>query len=378
MKIIPVSFVCLALFLFSCTHQKNITGSPVSSLRFVDEYSLPYRMNFKGTVAGGFSGIDYSPSEKLYYIIADDRSDHNPARFYKAKIFFSTKGIDSVGLVSVTTLLQKNGQPYPNRKRDSLHVPDPEALRYNPKNNEMVWSSEGERIVRNGVSILNDPSINLIQAAGKLIDTFSLPVNMRMSTSASGPRQNGVFEALTFSDDFKTLYVCTEEPIYEDGDRAGLFDSSGWVRITKYDMNTKLPVAQYAYAIDPVVQEPISEHLYKVNGVTDILAVNKHQLLITERSFSIGRLGCNVRVYLADLSEAENIMGVPSLKETPPQKPLRKKLLLNMDKLGRLVDNVEGATFGPVLSNGKRSLLFVTDDNFDARQKTAFMLFEVE
>jgi hypothetical protein len=49
-----------------------------------------------------------------------------------------------------------------------------------------------------------------------------------------------------------------------------------------------------------------------------------------------------------------------------------------MDKLGRLIDNVEGATLGPRLPNGKRSLLFVADDNFSSLQKTQFLLFEVQ
>jgi hypothetical protein len=87
--------------------------------------------------------------------------------------------------------------------------------------------------------------------------------------------------------------------LYEDGPRAGLFDTTGWIRIIQYDVATRQPVAQYAYQIDPVVQEPISEGLFVVNGVPDILAINDHQLLVTERSFSTGRLTCNVRIYLA-------------------------------------------------------------------------------
>jgi hypothetical protein len=49
-----------------------------------------------------------------------------------------------------------------------------------------------------------------------------------------------------------------------------------------------------------------------------------------------------------------------------------------MDTLGRWVDNVEGATLGPRLPNGKRSLLFVTDDNFSEQERTQFFLFEVD
>jgi hypothetical protein len=335
-------------------------------------------MQFRGTTVGGLSSVDYVPSEDVYHLICDDRSDIDPARFYTAKIKVSRKGIDTVQLLKVTTFLQRRGVPFPNRKQDSLNVPDPEAMRFNRTNGTQIWSSEGERVVRKDKVLLINPSINIMNEKGAVIDTLPLPLNMYMNSKEKGPRQNGVFEGLAFSDNFQTLYISVEEPLYEDGPRAGLGDTTGWIRIIKYDMNTKQPIAQYAYQIDPVVQEPISAGAFIVNGVPDILAVNSHQLLITERSFSTGRLTCNVRVYLADLKGADNIAGIESLQKNPVKNPVRKKLLLNMDTLGRWIDNVEGATFGPLLPNGKRSLLFVTDDNFAVYERTQFFLFEVQ
>lgn len=334
-------------------------------------------MPFNGTTVGGLSGIDYNPAEDVYYLIADDRSDINPARFYTAKIIINNKGIDTVQLLMVDTLQQRNGAPFPNKAKDAFNVPDPEAIRFNPVNNTLIWSSEGERIVRNESVILVNPSINIMNKEGRLLDSFPLPANMYMRKTENGPRQNGVFEGLTFTPGYKTLFVSLEEPLYEDGTRAGLKDTSGWIRILQYDMATKQPVAQYAYQIDPVVQEPISSGLFVVNGVPDILAINDHQLLVVERSFSTGRLTSNVRVYLAELRRAENIASVTSLKVHPVRYPVQKKLLLNMDTLGRWIDNVEGVSFGPRLPNGKRSLLFVTDDNFSAMERTQFFLFEV-
>ncbi len=45
--------------------------------------------------------------------------------------------------------------------------------------------------------------------------------------------------------------------------------------------------------------------------------------------------------------------------------------------LKRDIFNVEGVTFGPTLANGRRSLVLVTDNNFNAKEKTQFLLFEV-
>lgn len=368
----------LSVILFSCASQKGLTGKTIRGLKFLSEFDLPHRLQFQGTTVGGLSGIDYNKERDEYYLICDDRSDLNPARFYTMKIPLSVKGIDTVQLLGVTSFTAQNGKSFPNKTQDPLHVPDPEAMRYNPVSNTLVWSSEGERIVRKDKLILEDPAIYLTNLQGQVTDTFPIPPNMHMHRTENGPRQNGVFEGLAFANNYNTLYVSVEEPIYEDGPRAGLDDTTGWVRIIKYDVPSRQPVAQYAYRIDPVVQEPISRGAFIVNGIPDILAINDHQLLVTERSFSTGRLTCNIRVYLAELNGAENIAGVESLQSNPPKNPVQKTLLLNMDKLGRWTDNVEGATFGPILPNGKRSLLFVSDDNFAPFERTQFFLFEVQ
>jgi hypothetical protein len=378
MKRVFFFVVACVFFIVSCSTQKNLEGKPITSLTFIDEFSLPHKMDFNGTTVGGLSGIDYVAKDKVYHLICDDRSDINPLRYYTLKIKLSKRGIDTVQFVKVTSFLQRNGQHYPSRKQNFFGTPDPEAIRYNTKDKMIVWSSEGERTVRNNQTVLTNPSINVSGKDGKFIDTFALPLNMHMKASEKGPRNNGVFEGLTFTPDFKKLYVSVEEPIYEDGPRAGLFDSSGWIRIICYDVATRMPLAQYAYQIDPVAQEPISTGLFTVNGVSEILAINDWQLLVVERSFSTGRLSNNIRVYLVDLREAEDVKDIVSLKKYPSQKVLQKKLLLNMDRLGRLIDNIEGVTFGPVLPNGKRSLIFVSDDNFSPNQKTQFLLFEVD
>lgn len=370
--------VALVFFVVSCSTQKGFISKPITAIKFIGEYSLPHKMNFNGTTVGGLSGIDYVAKDDVYYLICDDRSDLSPLRYYTAKIKLSNKGIDTVQFVKVTSFLQPDGQVYPGRKQNFFGTPDPEAIRYNTKDRVMVWSSEGERTVRNNQTVLTNPAITVSDKYGRYIDTFALPPNMYMKATENGPRNNGVFEGLTFTPDFSRLYVSVEEPLYDDGPRAGLFDSSAWVRIISYDVSTKLRLAQYAYQIDPVVHEPISTGLFTVNGVSEILAISDWQLLVVERSFSTGRLGNNIRVYLADIKEAQDVKDIPSLQKSPPQKPLQKKLLLNMDRLGRLIDNVEGVTFGPLLPNGKRSLIFVSDDNFSPAQKTQFLLFEVE
>ncbi|MFI5186511.1 MAG: esterase-like activity of phytase family protein [Chitinophagales bacterium] len=363
--------------IFSQTINQTLQSDSIVQLKFLDEYDVSNGKEFMGTTIGGLSGIDYDAKRDVYYLISDDRSAINPARFYSAKIYVGQNKIDSVEFIDVKSLLQKNGKPYPNSKQDPFHTPDPEDMRYDPKKDEMVWSSEGERIVKPGNNVLEDPSVIAIDRNGKYKAGFSLPANMHMHETENGPRQNSVFEGLTFTDDYKYLFVSVEEPIYEDGPRAGPGDSTALIRILKFNSKTRKPIAQYAYQIEPVAYPPIPSNAFKINGVSDILWVGENQLMVIERSFSTGRLACTIRIFLADMNNAADIAGVQSLRSQPALKPVSKKLLLNMDDLHRYIDNIEGVTFGPVLSNGHRTLLFVADNNFSPIQRNQFLLFEI-
>jgi hypothetical protein len=370
-------FFLIAILFASCVTQKTITLTNQSQLKFIGEYDVPYNKSFQNTVIGGLSGIDYDSKHNVYYLICDDRSAINTARFYTAKIFLNEKGIDSVQFVSVKNLMQPDGRVYPNSQQDPFHTPDPEAIRYNQKTNLLLWSSEGERIVRKDTVVLEDPSINIISANGKYIDSFILPSNMHMQSIQKGPRQNGVFEGLSFTNNYKKLLVSVEEPLYEDGPRAGLKDSSGWIRIIKYDVKTREPEAQYAYQIDPVAYPADPPGAFKINGVPDILAINDHQLLVMERSFSSGRKPCTIKIYLAELNGATDVSEISSLKNGSFV-PVSKRLLINMDELKIYIDNVEGVTPGPKLSNGHQTLIFVSDNNFSEGEITQFLLFEIQ
>ncbi len=372
------SFVFILFFFYSCSSsQKNQKIQSIHQLKFLSEYTVPYNFQFQNTTVGGLSGIDFNPHKKEYYIISDDRSQKNPVRFYTAKISINNNKIDTVIFLKTTFLKDKSGNFYPNSQDDPLHTPDPEALRFNAKSNTFIWSSEGERIVNPQNVVLEDPAVTEVNPAGNFIDTFQLPPQLQMKATEYGPRQNAVFEGLTFSGDGKSLFVSVEEPLYQDGLPAGTGDSTAVTRILQFDLISKKPVAQYAYPLDPVAYAPITPSAFKINGISDILWVGDNQLLVIERSFSTGRLSCTIKVFLADISSAENINDVDSLKNKTVTK-VSKKLLLNMDDLGRYIDNIEGVTFGPTLPNGKRSLIFIADNNFLPFQQTQVLLFEID
>src|ERR1043166_5607249 len=166
---------CLSFFI-SCTSSKQIITPlhhSISQLKFLSEFEVENGKQFKGTTIGGLSGIDHDVKNDIYYMISDDRSAINPARFYIGKIHVKENGIDSVEFIDVKTLLQKDGNPYPNSKQDPFHTPDPEDIRYDPAKDEIAWSSEGERKPEN--NILEDPSVIIVDRNGNYKDSFELP-----------------------------------------------------------------------------------------------------------------------------------------------------------------------------------------------------------
>ena len=121
----------------------------------------------------------------------------------------------------------------------------------------------------------------------------------------------------------------------------------------------------------------IPENAYKVNGIPDILYIGNNKMLVIERSFSTGNMACTIKVFETDLTHASNIINNKGMKTDKNFTPATKKLLFNFDDLGTYIDNVEGVTFGPILPNGHKTLLFVVDNNFSVLEKTQFFLFEV-
>lgn len=372
-----VPLLCVTLFL-ACKPSAKLSNPPaIGGLRYINQYILPNAFSFQGTVTGGLSGIDYDKQRDQYYLICDDPSAFSPARFYTLKIPVSEKGIDSVVLTGVTTILNPSGNPYPDIRKDRTHSADLEAMRYDPTRDELIRTSEGQRVINADTMQLQDPDIVIMDRTGKYKDSFHLPSILHIQAEEKGPRHNSVLEGVAYDENYRHVFVSVEDALYQDGPKAGTGDSTAWVRILKFDRKTKKEVAEYAYQLDPVPYPANPPGAFKINGVSDILYIGANRLLVIERAWSTGRVPSNIRVYLADLNQADNVMGVASLNTTPPNRPVSKKLLINMDDLGIPIFNVEGVTFGPRLPNGHASLIFVVDDNFSKNEKSQFLLFEI-
>ena len=367
----------LPLAFLSCSSLKTVeTANANPSLKFINSIEIPFNQEFKNTVVGGLSSIDYDVKNDLYYFICDDRAVYNDARYYTAKIYLDSNKIDSLTFKNVVSLKNAAGEKYSNWETKPSESIDPEELRYNPKTNTLVWASEGARVVMPDFSVLQNPAIQATDLNGNFVNEFHLPSNLKMQKEERGPRSNGVLEGLTFDKEYKTLYANIEEPLYEDDSEASV-SKGGLIRLYQFDVKSGNNIGQYAYLLDPIAHEPNPKAGFAVNGISAIQYYGKNQLLVVERSYSVGRQACTIKVYLCDFTKATDVKNLASL-QNQSYTLASKKLILNMDDLGIFIDNIEGVTFGPKLANGKQSLLFVSDNNFSDKQKTQILLFEVD
>lgn len=354
----------LSVLFASCAVSKKSADSDVK-LNFLDEYVIAKDLMVDSTQVGGLSGIDYKNGE--YYLIVDTS---NKARFYKAQIEISNNKIDTV-IFTKTTLIDKSADFFKD------HPLDPESIRFIPEKKEVVITSEG--------SIKNekDPSIFIVDENGKLKSHFAIPAYFN-TEGKQKPRHNGVFEGLSLSFNQNGFWVSTELPLKKDGAQPKLFPTRSYTRVTYYNKETLEPEKQFAYKLDGIAKIPWL--YFAVNGVTEILEYKQDHFLILERAYSAGHgsYGNTVKIFDVDASLATNTLTAESLRKTDFT-PATKKLIFDFkwvqDQLtDGIIDNIEGMCFGPILPDGKRTLILISDNNFNsfAQQLTQVLLFEIE
>ncbi|MCM8568178.1 esterase-like activity of phytase family protein [Gramella jeungdoensis] len=359
-------FLLLSLSSFiltSCAVSRKIENQNIE-VAFLDEYVLDKNLQFKDTEIGGISGIDFKNG--YYFLVSDQAS--NP-RIYKTKIEIQNNSFDTIYIEDLLKI--------DKTKEFSEIVLDLEAIRLDSQSNEILVTSEGS------IDEKRDPGIFRLNENGKILESFSIPEYFQASGEQK-PRHNGVFEGLTETFDKSGFWVATELPLERDGAKPKIYPTRSHIRLTKFDKHTGEPIKQYAYKLDGISKLPIN--YFAVNGVTEILEYAPDRFLVLERAFSAGygSHGNTVKIFDVDASKATNTLNFENLKKADYQK-VKKSLIFNFksveDQLtDEIIDNIEGMCFGPELSNGKKSLILVADNNFNTyvKQLNQFILLAID
>jgi hypothetical protein len=365
-----IGLTCLGGFTYALFAVPAANAITITNVDFLGQSTFPTGFPYQGTELGGLSGITYDASKNVYYSISDDRSEKNPARFYTLNIGVEDGVLsqEDVTLLDVTTLLNENGQPFPDLSLD------PEGIALTNQGTLLI-SSEGE--ARPDLGRVTSPFVNEFSLTGQQLKTLPVPSKFQPTvTGESGIRNNLAFESLTINPDGTSLFTATENALIQDGLAAGLNNGSP-SRILKYNLLTGSQ-QEFLYLTEPVAEAPTPPDGFNTNGLVDLLALDDRTFLSLERSFSVGA-GNTIKLFQVSLEGSDDISDIESLSAVNLNriKPAQKSLLLDFQQLGLTLDNIEGLTFGPDLASGQKSLIVVSDNNFSPTQFTQFLAFSL-
>ncbi|MFN7729495.1 MAG: esterase-like activity of phytase family protein [Bdellovibrio sp.] len=363
-----LNFLVLTFLLFTsaCATSTASTASPAASrpekkgtelaipsttteikLEFLGKLEWPASQMFKKTSIGGLSGAAYNPDTQSWVVVSDDRGRKQEPRFYELKITAEPFKAEPLKV----HFLHKKGQT-----RWQPNVLDCESITLLPWANYLI-SSEGDlnRKPRLGPSLLD------VKLDGTVARTFDLPEIMLPEPSGvqtKGIQNNMGPEGLTSSDDHRFLWVAIEGPLVQERQAA-----PDTIRIVQYEMPEAWiikPTTQFLYELDGRREG----ELISVRGVSEIFWVRDQVLWVMERGLEVNLQGLNhdVRIYEVDLAAGHHEV-------------LKKKLILDASKVQKKLPNFEVMVGGPPLADGRKTLVLISDNNFQKSESTQFWLF---
>jgi hypothetical protein len=313
--------------------------------------------------AGGLSGLAVDRSGRLLAVI-DERTSSRVLTF---RVHERPFRVQPTGMISL---------------RNAPMTLDSEAIAV-LSNGHLLIASEG---VQNQTP-RSMPAIVEFTGDGQWVRT--LAVRSRFLPPAAGPitsgaRGNASFESLTLVPDESRFFTALESPLVQDGEPAS-FERGGRVRILEYARQgpTFVPGREWAYDTDPVEARDFTAGV-AAQGLVELIALDDRELLALERSYvqeqPPGKRDLNdIRVFRVSLKDATDISHLDSIAGDSSVRPASKRLIVDLAHAPGLppaltdLDNFEGMTLLPSPPNGGRSLLIVSDNNFNDEQRTWFL-----
>lgn len=324
-------------------------------LKLISYQEFNTQTQFRGKPFGGLSGIVFDKDKNVFYAISDDRSQYAPARFYILKMT-ANKPLQ-FSIEDMIYLKDEKGNHYKSGAVDF------EGITLLPNGN-ILLSSESIEAEKGNIP----PRLMEFNRKGKFIKNWAVPDKFFYRQDL-GVRENKSFESLIYDGD--QVYTAVENALVEDGPEPD-YQMPSNLRVLRYSAkgNYYTPCKQFVY---PLSALPVNSKNMKGDmGLVELLTY-QDGFLALERSF-IYSLKQNV-IQLFYFTEENSVTMRDSLKNY--KYTGQKTLVFDFAHLGIRLDNIEGMSWGPILDNGHKTLVFVSDNNFNRKQRTLFLLFEV-
>ena len=333
----------------------------------------------RGTKFGGVSSIVFDTAHNELIGLSDDSEN---SRIFRMKYLEEPFRVVPTGVA----LLDRGGGAPPKL--------DPEGLAILP-DGDLLVSSEGFGDEEPRIP----PAIVEYRRDGKFVR--QLPVPPEFIPPEHGPLNHGVpnnqaFEALALTPEARSLWTGVETALVQDGPAPNA-ERGSRTRLLEYRVEQGLfvPSREFVYEVDALPRVPDGPTGVSVSGLVDLLALSDHDFIALERAYVQNTSNPNLDVYRARIYRV-SIDGTPippgtdSIANRGDLVPVTKTLLLDLGSSKNLpralasLDNFEGIAAVPTppvrrsavipsLPKPGPTAILVSDDNFDANQRTWFV-----
>lgn len=281
------------------------------------------QFSFNSAAISELSGITYLGGDS-YLAISDNNGDMATLTI---QIDRSTGQITSTAVGAIVNL---------------AGVSDGEGIAYDKRDNTVLASEEiGNTITRHAIS------------DGSTLGSITVPAIY------ANARGNKGLESLSMDPQAYTLWTANEESLTTDGPIATA-TAGTLIRIQQYSADGQ-PTIQYGYLTQPHAGNSAIPNITSRSGVVDLIALPGDRLIVMERELGGALPTIRNRLYLLDTSDAEDTTGIGGLNTN---KNLAEKELLY--QVNAFATNFEGASLGPMLSNGDYALILIADSGSGA------------
>lgn len=210
----------------------------------------------------------------------------------------------------------------------------------------------------------------------------------------SGRQANRGLEGLAITPDGRTLVSILQSPLIQDGALNAKSKRVGR-NIRVLALPTGTPAGSASAGTPPYSEQKPDghsrEYVYVLDdaryGVSEALAIDSKRFLVIERDGKAGTEAMFKKIMRLDLSGATDVSNIDSLgPDTLPKgvvsgskKPFLDLLSPRLGLAGETMpEKIEGISWGPDLSDGRRTLLVSTDNDFKPDQPSLIWVFAVD
>ena len=299
----------LAMTLAACGPGRKMAGAP----------AVETKASFSPAVAAGqYSGITRIAGN--YYAVVDDKFRGGGLVFFNIDI-----DPDSGDILQVQAMVP------PATKLSNVESRDCEGVAY--ADGKLYVSAESDQSIRE-YDLDGNPT-------GRV---FKVPSEMGRDRIAP----NAGFEALTYDAASRHFWTTTERPLLKDTATARLH------RLQRFNASFQ-PDGQYLYQMDEPIRSKDGTRAY-IHGIPALTALGDGSLVVLERE---------VFVPTGLMRALGETVTVTKLYRVVPEGDgraiLPKELLTEFTTGAANLANFEGMCLGPVLSDGRRTLILIAD-----------------